>query len=426
MREDAVANRAEIVRLEHANSEMDEKMLTQVTMAKQKMTYEQDEKDAEGKAKQTYDEEQLRVSAAMVFDVQRECTMAKESSRLFAARLEDTKRELRAVEFRYAQAVKELEARRRVSGSDEEAAAETVQDVWERLAQAEEERNVLRNELECQQVQSQAELEDEKRQHATNVARLEEALLVAVKEQKRLDEALKESQRQLAMRPLQPPPPTVAAAPQLPPPTGWSLFRCPGRARPAGGDGGRQPFVGGSLAAGGSPSSQSMIWQITSAISGITALFCNAETLQILDASKKAFMMWGSSALRSSTLVAHIFNQDAGAWLQTEISGSRQSFWLREFGYMEFRSKLGSPFDSSVKCARLPEEPQQGLEAAVLVIVEPLEEETNQKPGPPQRIPGQRGVGSRVSSRCGALSVASSVRSEDITANDSVSNVNAT
>jgi len=179
-----------------------------------------------------------------------------------------------------------------------------------------------------------------------------------------------------------------------------------------------------------------MVWQTISSMSGATALLCNAQNLNIMDASKKAFSMWGSSALRGSSLASLVFDETTASWLQSELTCSApafvtpgtsvQGFWLRELGCVEFRSKLGSAFDSSVTCARLPDEPPN-RPAVVVVIVEPLQEE-QQMPragGGVRNQPVQNfSTQNRPVYRRGAPSIASSVHSEDITANDSVSNVN--
>merc|ERR1739840_76733 len=102
--------------------------------------------------------------------------------------------------------------------------------------------------------------------------------------------------------------------------------------------------------------------------------------------------------------------------------GTSPGFWLWELGCVEFRSRLGSALDSQVICVRLPEEPRLARPAAMLVIVEPMQEEERhekQMRGQPQQFFARAAYQHAPSSR------APSVTSEDITANDSVSNVNA-
>lgn len=175
------------------------------------------------------------------------------------------------------------------------------------------------------------------------------------------------------------------------------------------------------------------LWQTLSTLSGVVALQCSATTLEIVEASRRAFEIWGSSALRSSSnasLLPHlVFDDRSATWLRQEVDTrvrNSSSFWLRELGCLEFRGKNGTPFDSVVIVVYLPKE--QDNVASVVVIIEPMEEDHPRK-----------------SSRCSSANVdnwdhhttsstgrglpyhgqydASSTASSEIGPNDSVSNV---
>jgi len=303
----------------------------------------------------------------------------------------------------------------------------------------------LRNELECQQVHWEAQLENEQRQGAATLNKLKEEQALAEKDRElktQVEQTLKESQRMLvatrqalkeaeskAMAEAEKAALAMAGQPSVPSLIAW--LRCPTRSQP--------PVLHTASPthsmqmSGDQPSCQAMIWQIVNTMGGVAALFCSDEALTINDASKKSFAMWGSSSLRGASLYSLVFDQGMAGWLKSELatpSGpaflnptNMSNFWVRELGCVEFRSKLGSAFDASVTCVRLPEEVQYARAGAILVIIEPVAEE-QQQTRMRQQHPSQQMARGMVYRR-GPASTTSSVHSEDITANDSVSNVNA-
>merc|ERR1719265_808916 len=82
-------------------------------------------------------------------------------------RLADTQRELNVTEERNAQMVANLNAKLKVSLSGQE-------DPFDGRQILEEERNLLRNELECQKVRYETLLESEQQQHAVDLAKLKD------------------------------------------------------------------------------------------------------------------------------------------------------------------------------------------------------------------------------------------------------------
>mmetsp|Transcript_133366 Transcript_133366/g.386037 ORF Transcript_133366/g.386037 Transcript_133366/m.386037 type:complete len:1013 (+) Transcript_133366:195-3233(+) len=373
---------------------------------------------------------------------------AAEEKRIMHARLADTRRELEATEERHQRTIDRLRAKLRHFGIDDDPEAHdgAGEDLSVKVWSLEEERNLLRNELEAQQVQWQAQLESEQRQCVAALATLKEERTVAVKDRdlkQKVEDTLAETQRNLkttrqaladSETKLAASRVEVAASTQL----GSSLvglLRCPLRAREAAAAVPR-PMSGGA-------SCQGIVWQIVSSVGGVAALLCSDDGLVIRDASKKAFTMWGSGNLRGASLFKLIFDDGMATWLQSELEApatpafasadAASGFWLRDLGFVEFRNRLGSAFDASVVCARLPEETHQGRPPSVVVVVQPAIDEDQRPAQQPQfdsALHGGGGLsqqmrgGGRRSHRHGPGSVASSVQSEDITANDSVSNVN--
>lgn len=449
LREEAFTSQSEICKLQQAVDDQSAEDLQEVEAMRKKLQSMKDDRNLEEEANLKKLAERDLSYASGIEEVQQQLAFAIEAKRLAAARLDDTRRELEAAEKRHGRTVADLQARLQLAmgGGDPATAEQAENDVMWRLRSVEEERNVLRNELECQRVQFQGQLEREQQEHAVHLQKLRDAEAMLVKERelnKQLTENTNELQRQLAaarkahQETLELANATAELAKRqesLPSMLSW--LRCPQRDRPEDRRAGPPDPPGGSggaLACAGAPAveCQAVLWQVLSAMRGVTALICSSESLQILDASKKAFSMWGSAALRGSSLFTLVFDQATASWLKMEITapaapaflnpGGSSGFWLRELGCVEFRSKLGSAFDSQVICARLPEEPRNARPAAMLVIVEPMEEEKRAPDSVQKHQPQQ--FFARTAYQRGPASRASSVASEDITANDSVSNVN--
>mmetsp|Transcript_93260 Transcript_93260/g.301651 ORF Transcript_93260/g.301651 Transcript_93260/m.301651 type:complete len:1029 (-) Transcript_93260:164-3250(-) len=429
-REEAIANQDEVERLKMVTEEIDAEKEAQVVQVKMQLA-------AAATSERASDlEDRVLILSSELEDVRQQLSFADESKLRMGVRLQDTQHELVINEQRHAKAIQDLRARLQIAGVDGDSGGiqKAESSVFFRLQTVEEDRNLLRNELECERVNYQAQLDSERQQLQLSQARLREEEAMAEKDRQlknQVEESLHETQRLLAAsrwalkeaedrlavqaeRALQ-------AAPEGP--SLLSLLRCPSRS-----------YSSTAHAAAGSgvpvAACQAIVWQIISAMSGVTALMCAQDTLMITEASKKAFTMWGSVALRGSSMCSLAFDQASATWMEDVLTSGKNpgfgaqnltpGFWLRELGCIEFRSKLGSAFDSSVTCAGLPEE--KGRPASIIVIIEPLEREEQQHRGGFNGLQAPPNVGRR--HRYGAPSVASSVHSEDITANDSVSNVN--
>jgi len=452
-RDEAAASGMELERLIMSTAESDAAKAGQLLLMTHKlanMQAQQDRNDADA-PRILEVEAQLRDALEQLAEAQQSLVFAVESKRMLEIRLADMKQELDATEARHACVVKDLEARLKLAGGFNEAESE----VLDRIKAVEEERNVFRNELECQNVHWQAKLEAEQQQVEILQATLAEEREIAEKDHQlraQVEASLRETKQLLqqarqAQREAEERASNEAAAAKAAIANAsvgsliLQLVRCPSRAKPSRplGTGGVDMFVKSGGGGNGGGNAQLMIWQVVNTMSNVTALLCNATSLKVLEASEKAFSLWGSSAIRGATLTSLVYEQATAAWLQSELTaqlpafGARtagvEGFWLRELGCVEFRSKLGSEFDSSVTCARLPEDGPL-RPALVLVIVEPLQIQ-DRMPAPPGPTGGRAsaapsmGRSNRMPGfRRGTPSVTSSVHSEDITANDSVSNVN--
>lgn len=363
-----------------------------------------------------------------VQDLQKQLAYANEAKRIESVRLNDTKRELEAVQKRHALAISDLNVKLQLSGEHHDGSGGAEHQLLERLRSVEVERNVLKSDFESMKVNLQGQLESEQQQHAVNLQRMREAESQLAKMEERLskerelrkqgEEILQETQGLLtAVRSNQ------AARDQMAP--GWLRFlRCPHRSDPA-------PAPPPQQSAG--VSSQGTLWQILTSMRGVTALLCADDTLNIIDASKKAFAVWGSSNLRGYTLLSLVYDESVALWLKQEILcplgmggaevRNQSTYWQRELGSLEFRDKSGGPFDTSVICIRMPAEPMHSRSSAVLIILEPLVQP--EAPQVQRHIPNhQVPRAASIIRRPGLRSAVSSVASEDISPFDSASNVN--
>mmetsp|Transcript_145248 Transcript_145248/g.465362 ORF Transcript_145248/g.465362 Transcript_145248/m.465362 type:complete len:1009 (+) Transcript_145248:40-3066(+) len=382
-------------------------------------------------------EEKLGAYASQTLELRDQVTQYREEKRILQLRLDDTRHDLVLTEQRHKRQLADLQTQFKIygDGSNPEAAEEAEGELLAKIRSLEEEKNMLKNELECQEVLSASRLEEEQHKSAAALAKLHEEQILLEKERDLKDQveqsfqhtkqlllstrqALKEAEGKARQSEAQAQAAQIAAARV----SGW-MFSCPRRS--AGLEVIRSPSSKPEA-----HSTQAIIWQVISTLGGVAALFCADETCMISDASKKAFAMWGSATLRGASLYSLVFDKSMASWLKSELSapamspfmkpGASNEFWLRELGCVEFRSKLGSAFDASVTCARLPEEPAQGRQAAILVVIEPVAEEQQQMRMRSQPAPA---MPSNLAYRRGPASITSSVHSEDITANDSVSNV---
>lgn len=162
-------------------------------------------------------------------------------------------------------------------------------------------------------------------------------------------------------------------------------------------------------------------------MNGVVALLCCENATKIQEASKAAFGLWGSKAIRGAVLASLMADESMSSWMENEMSSSSSfggscqlnGFCIRELGFIEFRNKHLTTFDACVLVARLPAE--AGIRPmASLVIIEPIKVAQEQMMIKQPAAPNW----ARPVNRRGPSSVVSSVHSEDITADDSVSNVN--
>jgi len=426
--------------------------------------------------------------AQAVEDRDRQLALANEAKRLTSIRLQDMKREMEAMEARHQKAMQDLEARLALSSKDPLHSQDAGDEIWSRLVSAEEDSNMMRNELECQTVRWQSQIEMQQQQCAVVEAKLAEEHKLSAFHKDRgnaMEERLRQAHEALdargaSLRELE----AKLAAREAGTGGGqgvgagievgvslFSLLRCPARAR----------ALTPSAPVGAAVPCQSIVWQILSMMSGVMAVFCTGEDLTIQDASRHAFSIWGSSGLRGASFLSLIFDDAAREWIRNEMrfpicgaaaagnsggvtaargvnasNATAPEFLLRQLGCIEFRNRLGSCFDSSVFYARLPadcahSEVTNGpcvKPPAWVFVIEPLEQDEQ---GPshggvvheptglhcgPSNLRGQNTNGAQAGAlrqggpethrrRAASIASVSSVRSDDINANDSISNVNA-
>merc|ERR1719222_1372149 len=115
-------------------------------------------------------------------------------------------------------------------------------------------------------------------------------------------------------------------------------------------------------------------------------MLCATSDLQIIEASKKACVVWGSSQLLGQSLLSLLPHQSGAAWLKRACETHQKladveqrgvpGFLMRDLGCLEFQNKAGNPFDLSVLMVHLPEEPRCSKQKSLLVILQPMEEES--------------------------------------------------
>lgn len=361
-------------------------------------------------------------------DVQNRLACAMEAKRLESARLADTKQAMVNMELLHKKAIHDLQMQVKLQ-QDLDADPSMKSDVLERLAHSEEERNLLRNELEAARVHWQGLLEHEQQLHEasqkSNVrnqelldkeretnAKLLSRVASLEADLQNMNKASSAREEKMAAK-LQE---AEARASTWP-------WRCPIRAR-AGPVGKATPEgLGASLPF------QACVWQILSSLKGLIAVKCSHESLSVKDATRRAFNLWGSSSLRSATLLTLVSVGDGASWLKDEVdywvqdNSSGNGFLLQELGCLEFKDKTGQIFDAFTMCARLPET-GPGSNAALVFILEPLDVAETQMASPALQQMWNR-PGPRSATQRSGVARTPSVLSEDITANDSVSNVNA-
>eukprot|EP00928_Gymnodinium_smaydae_P013985 TRINITY_DN15071_c0_g2_i1.p1 TRINITY_DN15071_c0_g2~~TRINITY_DN15071_c0_g2_i1.p1 ORF type:complete len:912 (+),score=161.63 TRINITY_DN15071_c0_g2_i1:90-2825(+) len=347
--------------------------------------------------------EQLALHNIEIEDLQEKLHYAVEAKRLESMRLADTKRELLAVQAQHTKVVAELENRVRLY--EENDASVELRETFEYHRTVELDRNRLQNELEALKVTMQSQLEMERHQHEAAIAKVRTELM----QERTLRETLERSIANMRSKFASECQKAATDLPQL-------STQIPGRRAP------QESAIPAwlrcpSRSAGGRDglkySCQESFWQLACAIQNTMALSCRARNFEIIDASKNAYVVWGSAALRGSQFPSLIPDEGSREWLKQEIStyllpnGAQKStgFGLRDMGNVEFRNKLGSLFDTSMLVAHVPAEPALGKESILLILVASAEKEKAH--AKVKHVP----------------SGTPSVTSDDIQACDSISNV---
>jgi len=261
--------------------------------------------------------------------------------------------------------------------SSDISSTEEVRFLRQQVRTAKEERNVLLNKLEWKEVQWMNKVENMEMQRKIEVEELKQQHELRLKEKLRLAEENQELKKKLEA--IQKQKAELEERVKSLPSAAMSLFSMPALLRCP-----LRNFVGGlgaSSADGGARYCQEICWRVLNAMQGVTALLCNVNDLQIVDASKSAHMTWGSSLLHGQSILTLVNGPSRAAWLRKAFQVHQQiaemeqketpGFVVRDLGCEEFTNKQGQIFDSSVITAHLPTEPSRGKEAAWLVIIEP-------------------------------------------------------
>lgn len=330
-------------------------------------------------------------------EAKEELFRALEAKRIAVNRIEDMKRELESTHRRHEVIVADFKmqlaraeqcgGRRGSVGRDDHS---ELQSLREQLHGTIEDKNILTNKLECQEVSWKSKLDhmelenkqtvaDLKRQHSDHIAKL----------QSKLDETKAEFKQRLAKAEQEKQEAEERAAPPVPSKNGavaatWvSLLRCPTRMAEAGSKLGAVP----SATASGAPEAlycRDVSWQVLNSVHGVISFLCDSPGLKILQSSERANMIWGSNMLVGSLVVSLLAVPASAAWLRRAIlthqalakmegaAGDVPGFAIHTLGRLEFREGSNGSFESQVTVAHLPAEPRLGREASVVVLVEPL------------------------------------------------------
>jgi hypothetical protein len=298
---------------------------------------------------------------------------AVELRRAEADRLYNAKVEVTELELMHAQVVQQLAAQLHALETSKDCATShmsrmplhtTGMDAYGQVQSAEQECNVLRNELEWKIVHWESKLENQHQDNAVSHAKIkqvQEELVRQRESNKQLEESIVKADERLrtvseARRRHQLPPP--AAAPRA--------FPCPSR------------FFASKEAPAkrrrGGVSCQHVCWQILSAAPDIVALHCSAASLEIIDATKDAYMAWGSRMLHGTSLLDLLSENQMRHRLEKQLEPLRQTSTRQRIVHAAalVRYKTGAVVDSSLTCVSLPAEPHNTNMAAVFVIVDTL------------------------------------------------------
>jgi hypothetical protein len=356
---------------------------------------------------------------------------ALEMKRIDSVRLEDTKLELSKMEERHQRTVADLTSRLHLYEASQEhgTAPMPESEVVKRMQITEGERNQLRNDLEQKEVIWKQELEHAQQNHRADLEQLSNVQTKLEEERclhKQLQLQLNEREEKLKVA-ASAPPPIEQSTHMQPAPPSWfeQLFAWVGSINSS-----EQ-----TLAQAGQSeiSCQQAVWQILTFMPDLVALQCSAGDLEILDASKTAYVTWGSQALNGTSLVDLLPDKTIASWLKKRLEpqpglGDPSDFQLKQLPCVPLASK-GSTRDYSLTCACLPAEPQHCNGNVVIIIAHtmeaPLRYESSKRAQPQgsEASSGNDGRSESRRSRTRGTPSGISVGSDDITANDSISNI---
>jgi hypothetical protein len=363
-----------------------------------------------------------------------------EEERLHTAKLELANRELKHAQIladlhTKIQAFEQQDRERGPDSPSYSEDADKLSDTVKRLQEAEQEVNMLKNDLEWKEVSWKSQLENIQQPHEVDRAKLkrvEEDLAAQQELNRQVQNSVTEldEKHQVLLSSSRADQIPIMPKPQAPARRSMFAFlRCPARSQ-----GPRASSLVSSI------SCQNACWQILLHQPGIVALNCSAASLEILEASKSAYVVWGCHTLHGSSLL-DLSEKSMRAWLQKRLEPNTSraagastpgssNFHLWQLPCVSFRDQTGVTFDSSVVCASLPAEPRHARCSAIIVIVDVMEAKLGE-PSRPRHVGPSIGPseGTSASSNRGAQQrrrnrgtpSGISINSDDVTANDSIS-----
>eukprot|EP00928_Gymnodinium_smaydae_P098150 TRINITY_DN9062_c0_g1_i1.p1 TRINITY_DN9062_c0_g1~~TRINITY_DN9062_c0_g1_i1.p1 ORF type:complete len:691 (+),score=87.05 TRINITY_DN9062_c0_g1_i1:147-2219(+) len=297
-------------------------------------------------------------------DLEEKFFYAMESKRMESLRLADTQQELKTMETKHTQALAAMEQKIHLCsvGEDSDSVAK-VDETLDHFRSMEYDRNRLKSELEGLKVLMESKLEFERQQQAITLAELSEERTRTKALEDKVTTLTEQLENDRASSPISPASQSPVAE-QRADASPLSFFRCASRSlRPA------QAEVKYAC--------RSAIWQILNSIHDLTAFMCDPKTLKITEVSKHAFSIWGSGAQRSNLLTSLVKDVGSAEWLREEIASRVQSwssgqsigFFLQDLGCVEFCSKAGISFESTVCIAYVPPQPSLRQDANLVVVI---------------------------------------------------------
>jgi hypothetical protein len=376
-------------------------------------------------------QQRMHEEALIVEALEEQLISASEQKRLDANRIFELKRELAATELRHAQIVEDLNKELRVLQAsnthvpddyDEDSeGASGHRQLNARLKEVLQDFNFLKNDAESEKVLFAQTLEQERYDHAVTSEKFVEAerLVASLREKLQVAEdslAKDRASAQATETTHAVPAPTAVSSS-----SGLLSLLCPGRKRHS-----QEQKT----------SCQAAVWQVVAALRGVVAVQVAIADMRIKTASRRAFEVWGSATLCDprAALSNLFFDAVSGTWFRNQIASrisACSDFWSQDVGCLEFCSKSGKTFDASIIVAHIPAETALGNEAALVVVIEPVESERrppkgtsrHSRPGGVSGAYGSSSVASSAQRQSNLDSEGASFASSDIGPNDSISNV---